>query len=174
MLSFTYKDAAAHPPPTELQLHLFHQPQPRGQISLCFSQWPAHSAALAPICSSTHAKGSWSGLGAQRSSVEQNKVSWWVESWTPISVAPCFLLNYQPVLPNAHHCLAAFCQPANTHTFTGSLHHFAKLLIYRCVYLEWAMKSDKKEPLELLCLKQVFALMVKRFVDRLPSFPGAL
>lgn len=60
------------------------------------------------------------------------------------SLVPCYLLNNQPVLPNAYHCLVAFCKPANTQMFTQPLHLLAKLLIYCRVHLELAMEPEKR------------------------------
>lgn len=99
-----------------------------------FSQLSAHSAPWRHIRSSTHAKGSWSGLRAQRSSAEQSKAGWWVEPWTPISVAPCCLLNNQPVLPNAHRCLAAFCKPAICKRLQGPCTSLQSCLLSLCLF----------------------------------------
>lgn len=135
MLSFTYKGAAGHPPWTGLQFPLFHQPQPkpRGRICSLFSTARAQRP-LAYIRSSTHAKGSWSGLRAQRSSAEQSKAGWWVKPWTRISVAPCCLLNNQPVLPNAHCCLAAFCKPAICKRLQGPCTSLQSCLLSLCLF----------------------------------------
>lgn len=109
--------------------------QPRGQIcSAVFFNGPRTVPPGARTREHTCA-GQLVSCRAPRSSGEQSRAVCWVEPWTPICLVPCCLLNNQPVLPNAHHCLAAFCKPANMQMFTGPSHLFAKLLILLpCVF----------------------------------------
>lgn len=117
---------------------------PRGRICSasflnCLAQGP-----LVHMRRSTHTKGGWSSWPAQCSSwraERSGQLGWTLDSHLSSTILSA---EQSACVPNAHHCLAAFCKPANMQMFTGPLHLFAKLLLYCHVYLELAMKPDKR------------------------------
>lgn len=80
------------------------------------------------------------------------------------SLALCCLLSKPPVLPNAQHCLLAFCRPANMHShghYTSCQSCFL-IAIYKSI-----QGAKGKTLLKIVHFKQKFELRMERFKDDL-------